>query len=154
MQNNACFNAANAGELEGGTEQCTDQEAECKASAAQAAKSRRKRSLRFKRSKPAKAVKARQNNALDFGSCSDPSIIFEEGLDGRSEAAFAPANSADFSQGSANNVNIITSFICGQLESACGADEAAVAACQEGQAAADGLQAQEAVNAFNSALGL
>ena len=154
VQNNACSDAANAGELEGGTGQCGEQEAECKAGAAQAAKSRRKRSLRFRRSKPAKTVKARQNNALDFGSCSDPSIVFEEGLDGRSEAAFAPANSADFSQGSALNVNIITNFICGQLGSACDADEAAVAACEQGQAAADGLQAQAAVDAFNGALGL
>lgn len=154
VQNNACSNAANSGELEGGTGQCGEQEAECKAGAAQAAKSRRKRSLRFKRSKPSKTVKARQNNALNFGSCADPSIVFEEGLDGRAEAAFAPANSADFSQGSANNVNIITSFICGQLASACGADEAAVAACEEGQAAADGLQEQAAVDAFNGALGI
>lgn len=166
VQNNACSNAANAGELEGGTGQCGEQEAECKAGAsAAAAKSRRKRSLRSKRFKAtknkrdrvikrSKPVKARQNNALDFGSCADPSIIFAEGLDGRSEAAFAPANSADFSQGSANNVNIITSFICGQLGSACDADEAAVAACEQGQAAADGLEAQAAVDAFNGALGL
>ncbi|MBE3043908.1 hypothetical protein IMZ48_15305 [Candidatus Bathyarchaeota archaeon] len=77
MQNNACSNAANSGELEGGTGQCGEQEAECKAGAAEAAKSRRKRSLRFKRSVPTKfkrsraarakrtkAVKARQSNAL------------------------------------------------------------------------------------------
>lgn len=171
VQNNACSNAANSGELEGGTEQCGEQEAECKAGAAEAAKSRRKRSLRFKRSistkakraptaskrtstasKRTKTVKPRQ--ALDFGSCADPSIVFEEGLDGRDEAAFAPASADEFSQGSANNVNIITSFICGQLGSACGADEAAVAACEEGQAAADGLEAQEAVDAFNGALGV
>lgn len=156
MQNNACSNAANGGQLEGGTGQCGEQEAECKAQASQAAKVRRRRGVKSKAKAKAKRcnIDTRQNGALNFGSCADPGIIFAEGLDGRTEASFAPSNSGDFSQGSANNVNIITSFICGQLGSACGADEAAVQACQDGQAAADGLEGDAAVQAFNSALGV
>lgn len=158
VQNNACSNSANSGALDGGTGQCGEQEAECKAQASQAAKARRRRGVKSKSKAKTKAKRcnsvARQNGALDFGSCADPSIIFAEGLDGRTEASFAPSNSGDFSQGSANNVNIITSFICSQLGSACGADEAAVQACEDAQAAADGLEGDAAVQAFNSALGV
>ncbi|KAG7146028.1 hypothetical protein HYQ46_005189 [Verticillium longisporum] len=90
--------------------------------------------------------------ASDFGACADPSIQFAEGLDGRAEASFGPAG--DFDHGSANNVDIITSFICGQLGSRCGAGEATVAACEDGAAAASGLEGEQAAQAFNSALGL
>lgn len=154
VQNNACSNAANSGALEGGTGQCGEQEAECKARASQAAKARRRRGVKSKAKVKRCNSVARQNGALDFGSCADPGIIFAEGLDGRTEASFAPSNSGDFSQGSANNVNIITSFICRQLGSACGADEAAVQACEDARAAADGLEGDAAVQAFNSALGV
>ena len=57
--------------------------------------------------------------ALDFGSCSNPTIEFAAGLDGRNEEAFAPVNSADFNHGSALNIGVISSFICGQLQSEC-----------------------------------
>ena len=61
--------------------------------------------------------------ALDLGSCSDPTIKFANGLDGRNEPAFAPNNSADFNHGSALNIGVIASFICGQLQSACKAGQ-------------------------------
>ncbi|KAK2053831.1 hypothetical protein LY76DRAFT_523795 [Colletotrichum caudatum] len=95
-------------------------------------------------------ITARQ--ALDFGSCRDPSIEFGAGLDGRKEESFAPAG--DFEHGSALNINVISGFICGQLQSRCKADAAAVSACEEGQAAAQGQKGQAAADAFNSALGV
>lgn len=67
--------------------------------------------------------RAQSHAAGDFGSCSDPTIIFADGLDGRNEAAFAPNNEADFNHGSALNIGVISSFICGQLQSKCQADQ-------------------------------
>ncbi|CAI4210891.1 unnamed protein product [Parascedosporium putredinis] len=139
VQNNACANAANSGQIDANVGDCNAQENECRASA----------NLKMKR-----VVKARQNGALDFGSCSDPTIQFADGLDGRREASFAPNNKGDFSQGSALNINIISSFICGRLQDSCKADESTVAACETGRAAAQGQQGQAAADAFNAALGL
>lgn len=133
IQQNACANAANSNQLDASVADCQAQEQACRANA---------------------NLKARQAGALDFGSCSNPSIIFAEGLDGRKEAAFAPAEGSEFSHGSALNIGIISSFICGQLQSACKADAATVAACNDGAAAASGLRGQAAADAFNAALGL
>ncbi|KAM0273595.1 hypothetical protein ACHAQH_008224 [Verticillium albo-atrum] len=154
VQNNACFNAANSGQLAEGTAACSAQETACLAAARLRKVRRNARSvtrgvngrMRFAR---AERLVRRQN---DFGSCADPRIQFVEGLDGRAEASFGPAG--DFDHGSANNVDIITSFICGQLGSRCGAGEAAVAACEDGAAAASELEGDQAAQAFNSALGL
>ncbi|PNH44505.1 hypothetical protein VD0004_g3170 [Verticillium dahliae] len=154
VQNNACFNAANAGQLADGTAACSAQEDDCLAAARLRKVRRNARAvtrgadgrMRFARRAP---LVRRQS---DFGACADPSIQFAEGLDGRAEASFGPAG--DFDHGSANNVDIITSFICGQLGSRCGAGEATVAACEDGAAAASGLEGEQAAQAFNSALGL
>ncbi|KAG7142523.1 hypothetical protein HYQ45_001140 [Verticillium longisporum] len=154
VQNNACFNAANAGQLAEGTAACSAQEDDCLAAARLRKVRRNARAVtrgadgRMRFARAARLVR-RQN---DFGSCADPSIQFAEGLDGRAEASFGPAG--DFDHGSANNVDIITSFICGQLGSRCGAGEATVAACEDGAAAASGLEGEQAAQAFNSALGL
>ena len=141
VQHNACANAANSGQIDASVSDCDAQEDECLAQA----------NTKIKRGK---SVKIRQNGALDFGSCSDPSIQFAEGLDGRKEAAFAPNNKGDFSQGSALNINIISSFICGRLRDSCKAGDATIQACEAGQAAAQGQQGQAAADAFNTALGV
>ncbi|KAL2760188.1 hypothetical protein ACRALDRAFT_2024225 [Sodiomyces alcalophilus JCM 7366] len=156
IQNNACFNAANSGQLAEGTAACSAQEDACLAAASLRKMRRNARSItyspngrfRFARAEPRLA----RRQALDFGSCSDPSILFAEGLDGRAEATFGPAG--DFDHGSALNVDIITSFICGQLASRCGAPDAAVEACEDGAADASGLEGQAAADAFNAALGM
>jgi hypothetical protein len=143
VQNNACSNAANSGQnIAGGVGACNAQEDACLAAA----------NLKMLRSR--KITKVRQVGALDFGDCSDPSIIFANGLDGRKEPSFAPANAGDFSHGSALNIKVISGFICSQLASSCKADDATVAVCEQAAAAADGLKAQAAADAFNSALGL
>ncbi|GKT93414.1 hypothetical protein Ct61P_11264 [Colletotrichum tofieldiae] len=152
VQHNACADAANSGAEDISVADCGAQEDECLA-AASLKKPRRSSGLNAggRRMRIAtRLIHGRQ--AFDFGECQDPSIEFAEGLDGRKEASFGPAG--DFQHGSALNINIISSFICGQLQSRCQADEAAVAACEQGQADAQGQNGQAAADAFNSALGL
>jgi hypothetical protein len=75
---------------------------------------------------------------LDFGSCTNPSILFEFGLDGRTQEAFIASNQADFNHGSALNIGVIASFICQRLGSPCGAAANAISACSAGETAAAG----------------
>ncbi|KAI8723002.1 hypothetical protein NCS52_00154800 [Fusarium sp. LHS14.1] len=132
IQHNACANAANSGELDGGIAQCETQVSECKA---------------------ANSLKKRQ--AGSFGSCSDPSIIFAAGLDGRTEEAFAPSNDADFNHGSAQKIGIIADFICQRLGDSCKADADVVASCTSAAAAAKATtQDQTAADVFNAGLGV
>ncbi|KAL9597894.1 MAG: hypothetical protein Q9219_004847 [cf. Caloplaca sp. 3 TL-2023] len=133
IQHNACANAANAGTLSGGVGQCDSQEKACNAANASTTKQRKR--------------------ALDFGTCTDPTIKFADGLDGRKEAAFAPVNSADFNHGSALNIRVISSFICQQLQDKCKARADTTSACANGQKTASALTGQAAADAFNSALG-
>ena len=128
VQHNKCANAANSGQLSGGTAQCESQNSACRAS-----------------------IKKRQAG-LNFGSCSDPSIAFGLGFDGRDQDSFQPSNTQEFTHGSALNAGVITSFICGQLESKCKASADAVAACQKGATAAGAATGQAAADAFNGAL--
>ncbi|EXF81273.1 hypothetical protein CFIO01_07793 [Colletotrichum fioriniae PJ7] len=154
VQHNACANAANSGSEDISVSDCDAQEDDCLAASSQTklrrASGLNARGARRMRIATTALLKGRQ--AFEFGECQDPSIEFAEGLDGRKEASFAPAG--DFEHGSALNIGVISGFICGQLESRCQADEAAVAACQQGEAASKGLKGQAAADAFNSALGL
>jgi hypothetical protein len=75
-------------------------------------------------------------SALDFGSCGDPTILFEDGLDGRQQAAFIAADQTSFNHGSALNIGVIASFICGQLSTSCKASDATNTACTAAEAAA------------------
>jgi hypothetical protein len=74
--------------------------------------------------------------ALDFGSCGSPAIEFAVGLDGRTQASFEAVDQTSFNHGSALNIGVIASFICGQLSSSCKASAATVAACTNAEAAA------------------
>jgi hypothetical protein len=131
VQHNACANAANSGALSGGEGPCETQHAACLAAASVAKRA-----------------------ALDFGTCTDPAIVFGAGFDGRNQDSFEPANKASFNHGSALNIGVITSFICGQLQSACKAGADAISACATGQAAAAAATGQAAADAFNAALGV
>lgn len=42
----------------------------------------------------------------NLGSCSDPTILFENGLDGRQQPAFIAKNQKDFNHGSALNIGV------------------------------------------------
>ncbi|TFY51623.1 hypothetical protein EVG20_g10917 [Dentipellis fragilis] len=92
----------------------------------------------------------------DFGSCPVPQIKFAAGLDGRKETAFEPADLNSFNHGSAQNIDIISQFICDQLTNKCKADQTAKDTCQTATAAADaqtkGTGAQ--ADAFNAAFGV
>ncbi|KAK1640774.1 hypothetical protein BDP81DRAFT_510131 [Colletotrichum phormii] len=154
VQHNACADATNSGSEDISVSDCDAQEDDCLAASSQTklrrASGLNARGARRMRIATTALLKGRQ--AFEFGECQDPSIEFAEGLGGRKEASFAPAG--DFEHGSALNIGVISGFICGQLESRCQADEAAVAACQQGEADSKGLSGQAAADAFNSALGL
>ncbi|KAM6508119.1 hypothetical protein FALCPG4_018007 [Fusarium falciforme] len=131
-QHNAYANAANSRQLAGGTAQCETQGSGCRAT---------------------NTLKKRQNGS--FGSCSDPSIIFAAGLNGRKEEAFAPSNEADFNHGSAQKIGIIADFICQRLGDSCMADADVVASCTSAAAAAKATtQDQTAADVSNSGLGV
>ncbi|KAL2190422.1 hypothetical protein L209DRAFT_679621 [Thermothelomyces heterothallicus CBS 203.75] len=141
IQKNACANAANSGQLQGGVQQCEQQEAECRAA---------NNLKRFRRSSPTR----RQDNGLDFGTCGSPAIRFAVGLDGRKEASFQNVNTADFNHGSAQAIRIIADFTCSRLQSSCKAPQETVQACQQASQAAQAASGQAAADAFNSALGV
>ncbi|KAI4252168.1 MAG: hypothetical protein LQ352_004429 [Teloschistes flavicans] len=131
IQHNACANSVNSGKISGGVGQCDTQETKCNVAAKQTKNRKR---------------------ALDFGSCSNPTIKFVDGLDGRKESAFAPINAADFNHGSALNIGVISGFICQQLQDKCKAGADATTACTKGQKYAATKTGQAAADAFNSAL--
>ncbi|KAJ6619779.1 hypothetical protein B0H10DRAFT_1146913 [Mycena sp. CBHHK59/15] len=92
----------------------------------------------------------------DFGSCSIPQIEFGTGFDGRKETAFQPVDKASFNHDSADNIGVITSFICNTLTNTCGADETAKATCAKAQAAAAAETPLEGIDAdaFNAVFGI
>jgi hypothetical protein len=143
VQHNACATAANSGQLSGGVGQCETQENACNAAAGVS-----------KRTPNSNSFQKVRRAALDFGSCSDPAIKFAVGLDGRKEAAFAPVNNADFNHGSADNIKIVSGFICQQLAGKCDASAATNTACDAANQAAQAASGQAAADAFNSGLGV
>lgn len=92
----------------------------------------------------------------NFGSCSIPQIEFGVGFDGRKETSFQPTNKTSFNHGSAQNIGIITQFVCDTLTNSCKANQAAKDTCKTAQtaaaAAAAGTGAQ--ADAFNSLFGV
>ena len=134
IQHNFCANAANSATLPGGVAQCDTQEKACNSAAAPSSPKKHKR-------------------ALNFGACTDPTIRFANGLDGRTEPAFAPVDTADFNHGSALNIGVISAFICQQLADKCKAGADATAACAKGDADAGKATGQAAADAFNAAFG-
>ncbi|KAG8758758.1 hypothetical protein FRC12_009928 [Ceratobasidium sp. 428] len=88
----------------------------------------------------------------NFGTCSNPTIVFGVGFDGRTEASFQPANKASFNHDSALNPKIITQSICDTLVGPCNANKPAIDSCKAAQAASTDLTGQEAADAFNAAV--
>lgn len=134
VQHNACANAANSGALAGGVGQCETQETACNAAGGGAKKMKRA--------------------AGDFGTCADPTVLFEDNLDGRDTAAFIAADQTDFNHGSALNIGVVAGFICQRLGSTCDAPADVQASCTSASAAAVATtQDQAAADAFNSIIG-
>ncbi|KAG8967675.1 hypothetical protein FRC03_009512 [Tulasnella sp. 419] len=96
------------------------------------------------------------SGALDFGTCTDPTIEFGPAFEGRAlrEFTFKPVNKAEFPQGSALNGNIVTNAVCNILKNNCKAPQATVDACEAGKAAFAAASKGAAADAFNSALGI
>lgn len=92
----------------------------------------------------------------DFGSCSVPQIEFGAGFGGRTETAFQPVDSDSFTQGSAQNIDIITRAICDQLVNTCDANQAALDLCETAKAAASAAEVKTGAqaDAFNAVFGI
>ncbi|KAF8349140.1 hypothetical protein F5887DRAFT_949554 [Amanita rubescens] len=91
-----------------------------------------------------------------FGSCSVPEIEFGVGFDDRKETSYRAVDQKSYNHGSAQNIDVITQFICDSLTNTCGADQLAKDTCVKAKAAADtvtkgtGAQADK----FNAVFGL
>ncbi|QRV81892.1 hypothetical protein RhiJN_09907 [Ceratobasidium sp. AG-Ba] len=86
----------------------------------------------------------------NFGSCTNPTIEFGVGFDGRTEASFRPANTQSFNHGSALNPGIIATAICDTLVNSCNANQPAIDVCNKAKAAITGLSGQAVADAFNA----
>ncbi|KAJ4387799.1 hypothetical protein N0V93_008401 [Gnomoniopsis smithogilvyi] len=146
IQHNACADAANSGKISADVGQCDQQNTAC-----HAANNLKKRlSLEARRATSLDTRAA----ALDLGSCSDASIVFGDGIDGRNTAAFVPANQQDFNHGSALNIGVVAGFICQRLDSPCNAPSDTQASCAQASAAAVAVtQDQAAADAWNAIMG-
>ncbi|PHH49176.1 hypothetical protein CFIMG_007102RA [Ceratocystis fimbriata CBS 114723] len=146
IQHNACSRAANSGTLSGGQSQCETQNTDCRAAITRRAIRRALKPI--PRTSSTMSVRAAANG--QFGTCSDPTIVFGIPKD-RSQNAFSPSNEADFNHGSALNIGVIAGFICQRLQDSCKADATVVASCaQASTAAVSSPQGQSAADAFNN----
>ena len=85
-----------------------------------------------------------------------PQIEFGAGFDNRKETSFEPVDKTSYNHGSAQNIDIITQFICDTLTNSCGADATAKATCASATTAADGQTAKTGAqaDAFNAVFGI
>ncbi|CAE6409330.1 unnamed protein product [Rhizoctonia solani] len=88
----------------------------------------------------------------NFGTCTNPTMEFGVGFDGRTEASFQPANKASFNHGSALNPAIIATAICDTFVNSCNANKPAIDNCAAAKAAITGLTGQAVADAFNAAV--
>lgn len=102
------------------------------------------------------ATAAPVSGNIDLGSCTDPTIRFGAGIEGRKETSFIPNNTKEFAHGSAQNSAIITQFICDTFVNSCKANQAAKDTCTQAKAAAAAAGAKKgaAADAFNAAFGV
>ncbi|KAJ6531821.1 hypothetical protein B0H19DRAFT_1326081 [Mycena capillaripes] len=102
------------------------------------------------------ASTATPNAIGNFGSCSVPQIEFGTGFDGRKETSFRPVDQASYNHASADNISIITDFICSALVNTCNADATAQVTCATAQTAAATEIPQEGIDAdaFNAVFGI
>lgn len=102
---------------------------------------------------PAATAAAGSTSSLDLGTATNPTVVFGAGFDGRKEDSFEPADKAEFTHGSAQNIKVVSDFICQQLGTKFQASQATVDACNQGSAAAQAQTGQQAADTFNAALG-
>jgi len=94
--------------------------------------------------------------ALSFGSCTDPTVEFGPGFEGRklSENSFEPVNASEFNQASALNGQIVFNAICNILNDKCKAPAATVTACKNAIGAVANVSGGAQADQFNGALGI
>ncbi|KAJ5129133.1 uncharacterized protein N7515_005172 [Penicillium bovifimosum] len=90
------------------------------------------------------------SNSLDYGRCSDPSIKWAYGLDGRNHYSFTTNNQIDFPFGSDTSIRSVTGLVCNRLRSPCNAPQATLDRCAEAANAANRLSGQEAADVWNA----
>jgi hypothetical protein len=93
-------------------------------------------------------------SSYNFGSCSNPGIVYGYGLDGESQYAFEPADKSQFPRGASPDIASVESFICERLRDACHATAEAQKVCNDAFDAYSGLAGQNAADVWNIALGL
>jgi hypothetical protein len=90
----------------------------------------------------------------NFGTCSNPAIVYGYALDGESQYSFEPADQSQFPRGASLDIASVESFICHRLRDKCDASDEAVQACNDAFNAYSGLAGQNAADVWNIALGL
>lgn len=112
-----------------------------------------------------RAAAASNSSVGNFGSCTVPQIQFATGFDNRKETSFEPVDQGkstmflslnralksgalvSYNHGSAQNIDIITQFMCDTLVNSCGADQTAQATCATAKTAADAQTAKTGAQA-------
>ncbi|KAJ5575303.1 hypothetical protein N7450_009202 [Penicillium hetheringtonii] len=86
---------------------------------------------------------------LDYGTCTDPTIKWEYGLDGRTEYSYTTNNQKDFPFGSSPTIGSPEDLICNRLRSPCNAPQETIDKCYEAEEATANLTGQEAADVWN-----
>jgi hypothetical protein len=97
---------------------------------------------------------AQATSIYNFGTCSNPAIVYGYGLDGESQYSFEPADQSQFPRGASPDIASVESFICRRLRDKCDASDEAQQACNDAFNAYSGLAGQNAADVWNIALGL
>lgn len=87
---------------------------------------------------------------LGLGSYSNPRIGCDASFDGRIEKSFRPADKTEFNHRSADNIDIITFFICHQLADKYKSSQAALEVCSKASNAAAKQSGKAATDTFNT----
>lgn len=86
---------------------------------------------------------------LDYGQCTDPTIKWEYGLDGRTEYSYTTNNQDDFPFGSSPTIGSPEDLVCNRLRSPCNAPQETIDRCYEAEDATANLTGQEAADVWN-----
>jgi hypothetical protein len=97
---------------------------------------------------------AQSTSVYNFGTCSNPGIVYGYALDGESQYSFEPADQSQFPRGASLDIASVESFICRRLRDKCDASDEAQRACNDAFNAYSGLAGQNAADVWNIALGL
>ena len=93
--------------------------------------------------------------AYDFGTCSNPGIIYNPPSPNQNSGGFSPINTNEFPHDFTTDIASLESYICSRLQSSnCKASDDAIQACESAFWNYAGLAGQAAASQWNHALGL